>query len=98
MKSSTNVRIALINPHTIKYAIFPKRNNKPPHNRVRQNFWGTKFSMFSKEIFLNPVLKIFLNPVPEITFSESIPRSLLLRGGGLLLQFKHYMKAVDSHA
>ena len=37
-----NVQIALINPLAIKYAIFPKINNKPPRNKVRQNFWGNQ--------------------------------------------------------
>ena len=38
-----NVRIAIIHPPTIKYAIFPERNNKPPRNKVRQFFWGNFF-------------------------------------------------------
>ena len=38
----SNVWIALINPHAIKYATFPKCNNKPPDNKVRQNFWGNQ--------------------------------------------------------
>ena len=38
-----NAWIALINPYKIKYAIFPKFNNKPPRNKVRQKFWGNQF-------------------------------------------------------
>ena len=48
-----NVRIALINPYAIKYAIFPKFNNKPPRNKVRQFFWGNHlFYFFGGNIFL----------------------------------------------
>ena len=38
-----NVGMVLINPYAIKYAIFPKCNNKPPRNKVRQHFWGSHF-------------------------------------------------------
>ena len=48
-----NVGIAIITPPTIKYAIFPKRNNKTPRNKVRQFFWGNHFfwSIFWGRLF-----------------------------------------------
>ena len=50
---------------------------------------------------MNPVLKIFLNPVlnpvPEITFSEFIPRSLLLRGGGVIIRIQTLPDAYDAY-
>ena len=44
-----NVRIALINPHAIKYAIFLKSKVNPLVIKYAKIFGVTKLSMFSKK-------------------------------------------------